>query len=257
MPHLFEYLVEGDKSRHVEEVLKGHGAPRGHQNTPRGFAVAAVNTVLKRYYADVDELDVKFLECCRETATKNTPIIKLVEAVQRQASFVQKMAKQVWIRSPAIEGTLHRAIHRYSKFLKLFKLYPHTNLVPTLDIDLVWHTHQCSPFQYDAGMAKLVGKFIDHDDKLGGNILDHGLSRTKALYRMRFGQEYQVCNCWDCEALLSAVTSHSAEAQPDSKAIADQVYDAVCYHRAVEIARRKGNTLLPVQFEPAFDLVII
>jgi hypothetical protein len=156
------------------------------------------------------------------------------------------MEKHLWIRSPAVEGTLCRAIERYIKFLKLFRLYPKTMLVPTLDIDLVWHTHQCSPSRYDTGIVETTGRLIDHDDKLGEGILNPGFTKTGDLYRIRFGQEYQVCNCWDCEALLSAVISPSSETQPDYEAIARHVHANVAYHRAVEIARRKGNTRLPL-----------
>ena len=74
----------------------------------------------------------------------------------RQATFVDKMNNHLWIRSPALEGTLRRAIDRYSKFLILLKrkapplgadgsgttMVPGPIIVPTLDIDLVWHTHQ-------------------------------------------------------------------------------------------------------------------
>jgi hypothetical protein len=242
--------VKANKSTEIQQLLKRHGAPSRHapgrhNNTQRGLAVEDVDEVLRRP-ANLDELEMKFLECCREAVNKNTTVTKLVDAVQRQASFVDKMEKQLWIRSPAVEGTLRRAIDRYGKFLKLFKLYPKTMLVPTLDIDLVWHTHQCSPSRYDVGMVKMVGRLIGHDDKLGEGILNSGFTRTKDLYRIRFGQEYQVCNCWDCEALLSAVSSHSSETQPDNEAIARHVHENVAYHRAVEIARRKGSTRLPI-----------
>ncbi|KAL5350558.1 hypothetical protein ACLOAV_004127 [Pseudogymnoascus australis] len=149
------------------------------------------------------------------------------------------MEKQLWIRSPVIKGTLHRAIARYSKFLKLFKLYPKTMLVPTLDIDLVWHTHQCSPSRYDVKALKMAGRLINHDDKIGGAILNPGFTKTKGLFRIRFGQEYEVCHCWDCEALLSAVSSHDSETPPDNKAIARHVRDEVDYYRAVEISKRR------------------
>ena len=77
---------------------------------------------------------VRWLKVSGQDAAINRPIF---EAVQRQEAFVQKMHAQLWIRSPALEGTLQRAIKRYLSFVKLFKLYPKTILVPTLDIDLV------------------------------------------------------------------------------------------------------------------------
>lgn len=240
-PYLFETLVK-DKSIGVQQVLEMHGAPSRSNDGSRGITVEDVDEAL-RGPSKFKEFETSFLECCRGTIGKNTTITRLVEAVQRQASFVDKMERQLWIRSPAIEGTLQRAIDRYSKFLKLLKLYPKMMLVPTLDIDLVWHTHQCSPSRYDAGTLKVAGRRINHDDKLGEAVLKPGLTSTKDLFRIRFGQEYQICQCWDCEALLSAVSSHNSETPPDNATIARLVHDEVAYFRAVEIARRRGDTL--------------
>lgn len=240
-PHLFETLVKTDKSIGVQQVLKMHGAPGRSNDGSRGIKVEDVDAVLHGP-SDLKEFEASFLECCRGATGKTTTVTRLVEAVQRQASFVNKMERQLWIRSPAVEGTLQRAIDRYSKFLKLFKLYPKMMLVPTLDIDLVWHTHQCSPSRYDAGTMKVAGRRINHDDKLGETVLKPGLTSTKDLFRIRFGQEYQICQCWDCEALLSAVSSHYSETPPDNTTIARQVHDEVAYFRAVEIAKQKRGT---------------
>jgi hypothetical protein len=165
-------------------------------------------------------------------------------AVQRQVSFVDKMWDKLWIRSPALESTIRRARQRYNNFLRLFKLYPSTMFVPTLDIDLVWHTHQCSPSQYYVATQELAGKFVNHDDSIVQTKLDTGLQDTKSLYRMRFGQEYHTCGCWDCEALQSAIENAGKGA--DWKAIAKQVGETVAYYRAVEVARRKKEPV-PIQ----------
>jgi hypothetical protein len=167
----------------------------------------------------------------------NATVSQLAEAVQRQSLFVDKMETQLWIRSPAIHGTLARAITRYDRFLKLMKLYPDTMLVPTLDIDLAWHTHQCSPAQYLATTKSLAGRFIDHDDKIGPSTLDMGLQKTTDLYKIRFAGEYQYCCCWDCEMLKSAI-EEDTEAGVDYSEIAQRVHDKVAHYRAIEIERR-------------------
>jgi hypothetical protein len=33
--------------------------------------------------------------------------------------------------------------------------------VPTLDIDLVWHTHQLNSLQYERDCFEYVGRFVD------------------------------------------------------------------------------------------------
>jgi hypothetical protein len=152
------------------------------------------------------------------------------------------MHAHLWISSPAVEGTLHRALDRYDKFLQLFKLYPGTTLVPTLDIDLVWHTHQCSPQQYRDSTLKRAGRFINHDDTLGKGTLDHGMDRTAEFFIVRFAQEYNVCKCWDCEAVASAIEKMGDDKLgPEREQIVDiakQVEDEVNYYRAVELGKR-------------------
>lgn len=55
-------------------------------------------------------------------------------------------------------------------------------------------------------MIQRTGRFINHDNKLGQQVLNGGMEATKRLFRVRFGQEYSVCHCWDCEVALLAVS---------------------------------------------------
>ena len=38
--------------------------------------------------------------------------------------------------------------------------------VPTLDVDLAWHTRQLSPYNYMMYTVKMTKQFVDHDDKV-------------------------------------------------------------------------------------------
>ena len=171
--------------------------------------------------------------------------IALRNAVLRQCSFVEKMNRHLWIRSPALSGTLKRAIKRYDYFLKLVKRYPDTMFVPTLDIDLIWHTHQCRAIEYVKTTRELAGKFLNHDDTIKDGILGDGFEETRTLYHLRFGREYRVCGCWDCEALLSALEDARSSTGPpeDMEEIAKNVAAAVEYYKKVELARRNGKGL--------------
>eukprot|EP01045_Picozoa_sp_COSAG04_P018817 COSAG04_NODE_1770_length_5624_cov_3.175204_8_plen_61_part_01 len=42
------------------------------------------------------------------------------------------------------------AVESYRKFLGLMKRHPGVTFVPTLAIDLIWHTHQYHPLRYAA-----------------------------------------------------------------------------------------------------------
>ena len=44
-------------------------------------------------------------------------------------------------------------------------------LVPTLLIDLSWHTHMLKGDQYRLDMLRLVDRFVDHDDKVEEGML--------------------------------------------------------------------------------------
>jgi hypothetical protein len=46
-------------------------------------------------------------------------------------------------------------------FLDLMSTTPGSFLVPTLDIDLVWHTHQLMTFKYETDCREFVKRFVD------------------------------------------------------------------------------------------------
>ncbi|KAL5356139.1 hypothetical protein BJX96DRAFT_142363 [Aspergillus floccosus] len=171
----------------------------------------------------------------------------LVDNVQRQCVFVDKMHAHRWICSPAVEGTLRRAVERYGKFIALFRHF-HGFLVPTLDVDLVWHTHQCSADHYRQFVVKHAGRFINHEDKISRGTLDNGFSSTEQCYRFTFGDQYQVCLCWYCEAILSAVGElDDADGAGITAANVDDIVQKVerqvRHYKEVEIARRLGKGL--------------
>ena len=141
--------------------------------------------------------------------------------------------------------------------IRLFKLYPGKMLVPALDIDLVWHTSQLSATAYMDSMEARCGRFINHDDKIKKSKLAVGNDETQTLYRIRFGEEYTVCLCWECQAIMSAVEDSSDGDEyfgesPVSgfvKTLADKVLADVQFYRAVESARRRNHVKLPVRPE--------
>lgn len=78
----------------------------------------------------------------------------LVNAVMRQVSFHYQVS-QLHFRQ---ESFLHAAEMRYKGFLHLAakskgKLF----LVPTYDIDLMWHSHQLDPIAYRADTLQILG----------------------------------------------------------------------------------------------------
>lgn len=79
------------------------------------------------------------------------------------------------------------AIKRYKTFVFVNYLYPHILLVPTQDIDRVWHSHILHTRKYRQDCEMLFGDFIDHqpESELGEEIqqqnLDAAFVQTQAL----------------------------------------------------------------------------
>ncbi|RPB12066.1 hypothetical protein P167DRAFT_507068, partial [Morchella conica CCBAS932] len=165
------------------------------------------------------------------SATPRKFSLNLNGAVIRQFSFVAKMNDKLWIRSPGLVGRLpldslssmraklgatrscvlidsdagflKRAVVRYEGFFALFKMHPGQMLVPTLDVDLVWHSAMLTPVGYRAWCRAMAGRFIDHDDKIGTGTLDTAFEFTGEAFAKAFGGLYGKCCCWFCEAAVS------------------------------------------------------
>ncbi|KAJ7119045.1 hypothetical protein C8R44DRAFT_625746 [Mycena epipterygia] len=126
--------------------------------------------------------------------------VELVGAILRQGSFVTKMYDLEWTRLGYFDGAedevaLQHAIARYHAFLDLMSSSPASFFVPTLDIDLVWHTHQLMASNYSRDTVKYVGRFIDHDDKVEESQLASSFDITCRAWKSRFSVQYTHCGC--------------------------------------------------------------
>ncbi|KAE8372739.1 hypothetical protein BDV26DRAFT_285690 [Aspergillus bertholletiae] len=138
----------------------------------------------------------------------HTPFaLDLVGAVIRQGTFVQKMDNIDWLHSPAVKATMDRLIQKYEVFFQIMAQNPRNMAVPTLDVDLAWHTHQLSPsryFDYSVYTTRQytrAANFIDHDDKIEETKLSDGFEWTSKMYKkLTNGDIYSECTCWYCEA---------------------------------------------------------
>lgn len=87
-----------------------------------------------------------------------------------------------------------RAIKQYRMFLFLIYLHPNTQLVPTQEIDIVWHCHILNTRKYRKDCQMLFGRYIDHEpdsefwDKVNSISLDTAFAHTQALFEQYFHQ---------------------------------------------------------------------
>lgn len=138
------------------------------------------------FSASMRPISSEFACFCR--AVFGAPVFGLWDAPLRQfgqGGFVERIL--------ALSGTSLRlplAQARYGRFLQLIKTHEWTTFVPTLDIDLVWHTHQLSPFAYEAYCRAHVGRAVNHDDTIGAWARGDALVATKRDWALAFGESY-------------------------------------------------------------------
>lgn len=128
--------------------------------------------------------------------------VELVAAAMRQLTFMDKIHQLGWMdpvffSGPGSTQVLQHCILRYYGFLTLIGTDPDnkTFFVPTLDVDLVWHTHQLSPEDYSKDCRKITLKLIDHDDQVEEGNLAAGLDKTSKAWQGQFGVSYMYCGC--------------------------------------------------------------
>ena len=163
--------------------------------------------------------------------------LDLVGAVIRQGTFIQKMDNLDWIHSPAVAATMDRLIRKYDIFFQIMISHANKMAVPTLDVDLAWHTHQMSPSRYFAySLAKTsqvrlgLRTFIDHDDKVDEAQLSDSFQWTsKKYFEMTNGELYSECTCWYCEAtresFLYPTLSIPSSATKRARTLAESLHD--------------------------------
>lgn len=134
--------------------------------------------------------------------------LDLCGAVMRQGIFAEKMCKLDWLHSPTARETMDRCCLKYNRFMRIIAKNPKKTAVPTLDVDLGWHTHQLMPLSYFMYTTKRVFKYVRHDDKIEDEKLNDGFEWTSKIYQEMFDEVYSECTCWYCESVRAAhVTS--------------------------------------------------
>ena len=117
----------------------------------------------------------------------------LVSSVKAQATFLwQVLGPNFQKDSFLLEGAMN-----YNKFLTLSRLATDFLIVPTYQIDLMWHTHMLASIdQYNKDCLEIRGTKLHHDDSLTdrtpGATLDESFRKTEKLWQHSFGEQYAV-----------------------------------------------------------------
>jgi len=118
----------------------------------------------------------------------------VIESCARQATFLWQVSGPNFRN----DEFLKQGIANYAKFVQLMgqKSKPQF-LVPTYQIDLMWHTHMLASIaKYHKDNMQINGCTLEHDDSLNdrteGGKLDTNFQETRKLWSRVYGVEYKV-----------------------------------------------------------------
>ena len=208
-------MIQLDLRIKIMELLRSDSDPQTNMATVRELIEATIRddqrvrridgaTSWRRY-----ALHPKSKVCVRKMMSRywenfSEFALDLGGAVIRQGVFIEKMCKLDWLHSPSARQTMQRLLLKYQRFMVIMREHPKHVAVPTLDVDLAWHTHQLSPSAYYSYTVNNTGKFIDHDDKIDESKLSAAFEWTTKTYQETYGEIYSECTCWYCESRFAA-----------------------------------------------------
>ena len=115
----------------------------------------------------------------------------MTDAIKRQCKFIHKMIKiNLW--SPIYLEHIDFAITRYEQFMTAIWAPDKPEglvMVPTNDIDLIWHSHQLDPRGYHSFCItnSPTGQFVTHNDNIAGSVLKSHCHKTEMFWNSKFG----------------------------------------------------------------------
>ena len=91
------------------------------------------------------------------------------------------------------EARVARALQEYKQFLALMLWYPEANLIPSEDIDDVWHTHVLNTARYQADCEAIFGCIQHHSPTYGASeevqaTHDNDHDETLECFEEAFGE---------------------------------------------------------------------
>jgi hypothetical protein len=118
--------------------------------------------------------------------THLTPeVLNLTKIVRK----VRETVAQAWTAD-----RLAAAESEYRRMLGVKVAYPDVDLVPSADVDEIWHAHILHTRQYAADCQALFGHFLHHEPNDGEDatqvVMAEAVANTRRLYLSRFGVDH-------------------------------------------------------------------
>jgi hypothetical protein len=143
--------------------------------------------------------------------------LDLAQAVKRQIAFARKITT-IYPYDPVPDALLLDSQQRYAKFMNLIRLNAVPNPVPSMDVDLFWHTHQLSSSNYLPCCIQHLGRPLNPDDTLPENELSAGLSNTVAAWGAYYFEDYLTPSPLPTAHNASLPVSQQTDSRPLSQA---------------------------------------
>ena len=195
-------LVEKNTDCFLEPPLDVHWVWHVHMLCPRKYTADCkelLSMVPNHRYDANEELarelwgkvtkepfDVKYQDISNETKFESRLSYNIVTASQRQKEFYYNVSLPHF----NCDVFLKQALKRYKMFINLKRYHLTAFLVPLYDIDLLWHTHQCCPVEYQEDMERFLGFVLDHDDtttdRRPGSKLSEATNNTHKLWNKAY-----------------------------------------------------------------------
>jgi hypothetical protein len=108
--------------------------------------------------------------------------------VIKQVPFLEQMQQLDWLHSPELEEIMRLSLQKYDRFFQMMR--KSKGNMPTVDVDLVWHTDQLSQQGYYEYSLKMTGRLVVHShDFKDWDIFDL-FDLTAEEYKKVFGESY-------------------------------------------------------------------
>lgn len=85
--------------------------------------------------------------------------------------------------------TVNHLTERYVKWLSLKITYKNQSIVPTTEIDIVWHQHILDSEQYFSDCTNLSGEYIHHRPHLKQSSSLSSFKKTKLLWKKHYNED--------------------------------------------------------------------
>ncbi|CAO3633423.1 unnamed protein product [Cunninghamella blakesleeana] len=132
--------------KQLQELLKFHG---------------------EKYEYDVNELLYAIRTCYQGNPSPFS--IDLIHGVARHRRFYEDIMKMNW---NGYKGFAN-GIRGYHDFLVLMNVNPHLRALPSVEIDVAFHTHMLHCSEYRDTLLHYMNRVINHDDDVTESLVDH------------------------------------------------------------------------------------